>query len=71
MEITEEPSRTDERDEDRAGGRKRGKRRAEKTPREVTDEKDATGGGDGAGEESKTHTLLLSDVFCADGKCFY
>lgn len=55
MEITEEPSRTDERDEDRAGGRKRGKRRAEKTPREVTDEKDATRGGDGRGRRVK-HT---------------
>lgn len=70
MEITEEPSRTDERDEDRAGGRKRGKRRAEKTPREVTDEKDAARGGDGRGRRVK-HTLLLSDVFCADGKCSY
>lgn len=65
MEITEEPSRTDERDEDRAGGRKRGKRRAEKTPREVTDEKDAARGRGWAGEESKTHTTTtIRRVLC-------
>lgn len=71
MEITEEPSRTDERDEDRAGGRKRGKRRAEKTATRSNGRKRRDQGRGWERGRGVKHTLLLSDVFCADGKCFY
>lgn len=64
MEITEEPSRTDERNEDREG-----REGVEKTLREITDEKDAAREGDG--QEKRVKHTLLSDAFCADGKCFY